>query len=888
MGKFERWKFWRQRRSDGDFADEVAAHLQLEADQLEREGMPADDARFAARREFGNVTAWKERVRESRRILAFDNVARDARYGWRGLRQSKTFTIAVALTLAIGIGANGAVLSVIDAAYLRKLPVPAPERIFRVLSGDVHSRVQRASVEWHSFPDYLDFRSRVAGTEGLAAYNMQMLPLGDSLAGTSVWSALVSGNYFRVLGVRPVRGRFIRDDEEEPRGAHPVVVISYTMWKSRFAGDEQIIGRQLVLGTARFTVIGVAPAGFTGVHPEGRTDLWLPFTMSAEASGKEYWYGNRDARAAAIVGRLAPAATLAQVQASLDQSAHELAASYPEFDKSLSLRAVIRDRLVTFEQAPEALMTFLFVLAMVALLHLVACSNIASLMLARAAARRYELGIRLSLGASRGRILMHSLAEPALLAMLGAVGGVMIARWLALLVTGTQFLSAMDSGLNIRVVVIVALVTTATVFEFGLLPALATLRNDPLVMIRGLSGTRLAGRKDRVAPLLVTAQVAVSLILLANAAALVRSFQRQATGEPGYDVSHILASRISPKRGAVMTGDWAARVDELIARAISIPGVTHVAASAAAPLGQGGWNSEVVVVGHQYAEGESRALNGQMIGPGYFAAIGASIMKGREFASTDRAAGAGKFQGFDAAVVNESMARRFWPGEDPIGKQLAYRHRGSATVVGVVRDLRDVSLAGVGPRVYFPLFEQPAGGTYELIVRATGDPAAIRPLLRTVITGSSPLIESPEIRSLDELVDGALGVSRAASIALSTCAALALLLTVMGLYGLVASWGAERRNEIGIRLALGAQAVQVTRLLVGGVVRLVAIGVVIGLGGAVALIRLERSSYGPSITLEWWPMLGAVLLLMIATAISTYIPSRRATSVDPAVVLQSR
>jgi predicted permease len=885
VGSGERWKFWK-RRSDADVADEIAAHLQLEADNLEREGLPAGDAHFAARRAFGNVTGWKERIRESHRILALDNVARDARYAWRGLRRSKTFTISVVLMLAIGIGANAAVISVIDAGYLRKLPVPEPGRLFRILSGDMHNHGRKPSVEWNSFPDYLDLRARIAGTEGLAAYAMQTLPLGDSLAGIGVWSALVSGNYFQVLGVHPARGRFIRPDEEEPRGTHPVVVLSYTMWKSRFAGDEQIIGKMLAVGAGRFTIIGVAPSGFTGTHPEGRTDLWLPFTMQAEATGKDYWYDNRDARVAAVVGRLAPTATLAQVQGSVDQAARELAATYPDIDKSLGLRAVMRDRLISFERAPGALVTFLLILAMVGLLHLVACSNIASLMLARASARRQELGIRLSLGASRGRIVMHSLAEPALLALLGAAGGVIVARWLTLLITGMEFLSAMDSGLNVRVVVIVALVTAATVFQFGMLPALATLRSDPLATIRGSSGSRVAGRKDRVAPFLVMSQVAVSLILLANAAALVRSFQRQATGDLGYDATHIMTAHITTKTGVVMPGDWATRIDELSASVSAIPGVAHVAASTAAPLRQGGRDLDVTVTGHQYAEGESRKVSVQSIGPGYFSAIGASMVKGREFVQADRAGDSGK-SGVDVVVVNESMARHYWPGEDPVGRQIVYRGRFSATVVGVVHDLRDVSLVGAGPRAYFPLFEMPLVSQYELIVRTSGDPGIVRPMLRTVVTDSSPLIAAPEIHTMDELVDGALSISRTASIGLTSCAAIALLLTVIGLYGLVASWSAERRNEIGIRLALGAQAWQVTQLLVGGVVRLVAVGAAIGLVGAVAIIRIERGAYGPSISLEWWLISGAVLLLVIATAIAAYIPSRRASSVDPAKVLQS-
>ena len=886
MARNTRWMFWRRWRANADFAEEIASHVQLEADQLQREGMSAADARHAARRAFGNVGAWKERFHESRRVLLIDNLSRDLLYAWRGLRRTPSFAIVVVFTLAIGIGANATIISVIDTAFLRKLPVPAPERIFAVFSGDVHNRARRPAIGWNSFPDYIDLRARVQGAEGLAAYSMEMLPLGDTLSGSSVWSALVSGNYFDVLGVHPARGRFIRPDEEEPRGAHPVAVISDAFWKSRFASDEHVVGRELAVGKGRFTIIGVASPGFTGTHPEGRTDLWIPYTMFAEATGSEYLFDNRDARRAAIIGRLAPAANLVQVQASIDRAAHDLKTTYPEVDGSLTLRAAKHERLVTFEEAPGTLATFVLVWAMIALLHLVACSNIASLMLARAAARRQEVGIRICLGASRGRIAMQSLAEPALLAFLGAAGGVMIARWLTLLITQMQFMSAMDPGLDVRVLGIVALITVATVLEFGLAPALGASRRDPLAMLRGSSGTRVAGTRDRVGPLLVVAQVAVSLILLANAAILLRTFERQSGGALGFDAPHLLVASVTLKSDASQTNDWASQIRDFTARATSVPGVSELAVSSGAPLLPGGFNDEVVVAGHQYAEGDSRAVSGQHIGPGYFATLGATLVRGREFNDKDRVADPRvKFQGFDAVVVNEAMARRFWPGEDPIGKQVSYRHLGSATVVGVVRDMHDVSLSTIIPRVYFPLLELPATPRFVVIARTTADPTTSRLLLRSLIASSSPSSET-SIHTMGELLEGALSLSRIGSIGLGACAGLALLLTAIGLYGLVASWSAERRSEIGIRLALGAQPWQVHRLLVGGVGRLILIGAAIGLGGAVALIRLERALYGPSITFEAWPLVAAVLVLSAAAATAAYIPSRRATALDPATVLR--
>ena len=816
-----------------------------------------------------------------------ENLNRDLLHAWRALRRSPSFAIVVALTLAIGIGANAAIIGIIDGIFLRKLPVPQPERVFGISSGDVHDPRRRPAVGGNSFPDYTDIRGRVDGVDGLAAYSMQWLPLGDSLAGTSLWSALVSGNYFSVLGIHAARGRLIMSDEEQPRGAHPVAVISDALWKSRFGADDHIVGHQLAIGTGRFTIIGVAPPGFTGTHPEGRTDLWIPYTMYAEAAGRDYIFDNRGARLASIIGRLAPDATLTQVQAGLDRAAHDLAITYPEADGLLRMSAGSHEHIFELRQNPSVLADFLFVLAMVALLHLVACANIASLMLARAAARRRELGIRLCLGASRGRIVAQSLAEPALLALIGAAGGVLVARWITLLITGMQFMSALDPGMNLRVLAIVGLVTLATTLEFALIPALEASRRDPLSMIRGSSGARVAGRKDGAAPFLVVAQVAVSLVLLASAATLFRTFHRQSGADPGFDSSGLIVTAVTPKKGTAFAGDWAARVGDLTRRVASLPGVSAVAIAGGAPLQGGAWYEEVNVAGHQYAEGETHAVSGENVGPGYFAAIGATMVRGREFASTDRAAGAVASHGFDVAVVNGAMARRFWPGDDPIGKQISYRNRGSATVIGVVRDMHDVSLSVVVPRAYFPLLELPVVPRFELIVHGTGDPSALRPMVRSIIASSSPPAEAAEIQTMAEVLDGATSLSKDASIGLGICGAIALLLTSIGLYGLVASWSAERRGEIGIRMALGAQAWQVRTLLVGGVGRLFVVGAIVGLSGATVMMRLARHWYGASVTFEPWPLATAFVVLAGASAAAAYIPSWRATTIDPAAVLRN-
>jgi predicted permease len=818
-------------------------------------------------------------------MRALADAGQDLAYAWRTLRRSPLFALAVTLTLAVGIGANATVLGVIDRAFLRELPVPHPERVLLISSGDTRAGAQRRSIAPSSFPDYLDLRSRVEGVSGLAAFAPRSLTLGGDLAGREVWGALVTANYFELLGARAERGRWIAPDEDQPRGAHPVVVISHTLWQTRFGGDEHIVGRELAIGDGRFAIIGVAPPGFTGVLGEPRTDLWLPYTMQAQASGSEYLYDFRDARLAFIVGRLAPGAGLPLVRASLDRAALDLRATYPELDGSLRFGVQLHDRLVPIEQAPFAFVSLLLVWAMVLLLHLVACSNVASLILARAAARRQDLGIRLCLGASPRRVLTHTLAEPALLASLGAAGGLIVARWLTLLITRMQFLSAMDPGLDARVVAIVALTAAATVLAFGLAPALQAARSDPLALLGGASGARPAGRRGDATPLLVAGQVAVSLVLLANAAVLLRTFERQARGDPGFDASHLAVVSVTLHDRRQLRRDWTP-LGEMTARIGRLPGVTGVAAADGAPLYRAGWLDEVLVAGHEYGDGESRMLSVQTIGPGYLATIGARLVAGREFDASDRGGASGS-PGFDAVVVNEAMARRYWPGQDPIGKLVAFRHRGSATVVGVVRDVHDISLSAITPRAYFPLLEWRMNPGFEVLVRTSGDPAALLGPLRAAVGTWSLPTEPPAARTMDEVVADAAAVSRAGGVGLAIAAVIALLLTTIGLYGLVASWVAQRTREIGIRLALGAQAADVHRLLLGGAGRLVGTGSLAGLAAAAGVIRIERGWWGPSVALEILPLLAAVLVLAAAAGLAAYFPARRAAALDPAMVLHA-
>jgi len=404
-----------------------------------------------------------------------------------------------------------------------------------------------------------------------------------------------------------------------------------------------------------------------------------------------------------------------------------------------------------------------------------------------------------------------------------------------------------------------------------------------MAMLGGTSGPRLAGRRGDATPLLVAGQVAVSLVLLANAAVLLRTFERQARGDPGFDARHLAVVSVALHDRRQLRRDWTP-LGEMTARIARLPGVTGVAAANGAPLYRAGWLDEVLVAGHEYADGESRMLSVQTIGPGYFATIGARLVAGREFDATDRGAASGS-QGFGAVVVNQALARRYWPGRDPIGRSVAFRHQGTATVIGVVRDVRDISLSAITPRAYFPLLEWRMNPGFEVLVRTSGDPAALVGPLRAAAAAAALPIEPPSARTMGEIVADALAAPRAGGVGLTIAALVALLLTTVGLYGLMATWVAQRTREIGIRLALGARAGDVHRLVLGGAGRLVGAGALAGLAAAAGVIRIERGWWGPSLALEVPPLLVAVAILAAAAGLAAYLPSRRAAALDPAEML---
>jgi putative ABC transport system permease protein len=812
------------------------------------------------------------------RMRAFEHVFRDLALAMRSLRRAPAFALTVIATIAIGMGAIAAVLGIVDLAYLRRYPVPEPERLVFVRTID--SRPSKAN-SWGSFRDWRDLRAGIQGMESLAAYSLSEFKLGGELAGTEANGAFVSANYFAALGVKPARGRYLSADEEEPQGAHAVVVVSDAFWQGVLAGDDRAVGKRIVIGAGEFMIVGIAPRGFTGLHPEGRTDLWLPYTMQELATGATFLYSERDARRAQIFGKLAPGASLAQVQGSLDRLGPMLAASAPATNETVSFRAIKRDRMVSLTEAPQALMMFALALAMIALVHLIACGNVASLLIARGAARRRELGVRICLGASRGRVMMQSLAEPILLGLGGAVGAVFVARAVNRGIASMWFLSALEPQIDLRLLAIVLGVAAITVAKFGMMPAVVAARTDPIEVVQG-GGGGIRGGRSMATALVIGGQVAMAVLMLAQATILIGKFRRENAADPGFDWRHMIVGQVERRGFHVRSDEFAHTLELAVERAATVPGVRRVGAAATAPL-QLRLYDDITPQGTSLDNAE-RALPIQMVGTGYFAAIGARVVEGREFGAADRTTLAPPYY-FDIAVVNETFARRYWPGRSAIGQTIVFRKK-PARIVGVVADLNDVRMSGSGPKVYFPM-RQWLVTEFSIITMVTPgfDPGVVASHLHDVLA-ALPAVKTPRVRTMEVIRDDMATMSRVLAIVLSIAAGVALLLTAVGLYGAVAMWAATRRRELGIRIALGARAADLYRLLMTDAGRVAAIGAALGAFGSVLLVRVERASYGPSMALDPVPVVASLCVLALVMTVAVVLPARKAMKLQPTEVMR--
>jgi predicted permease len=884
---------FRRRAADRELDDELRLHLELQAEKYIRAGTAPDAAARRARMELGGIEQVKERTRDAWGTQAIESTFQDVGYAFRVLRKSPAFTGAVVLSLALGIGANTAIFTLIDAVMWRSLPVADPEALLVV------GQQRQQDVELgFSYAEYRLIRDSEAGVD-VAGY--ATAPINISVDGPpepSVQGHLVTGDYFAVLGVRPALGRAIGPDDDRVPNGHPIVMISHGYWERRFAHDPLVIGRTIRLSGMPFTIVGVTPADFFGVEVGAAPDLFLPLTMQpAVMPAFENLLENPIVNRSwvQVVARLRPAVTSAQAASVFEAIIHgDRDRRQPAGTVGPRRPIVLAPAISVSSLRRQFSRPLIMLLGMVVLVLLIACTNTANLLLARAAARRPEFAMRLALGASRQRLIRQLLIESVLLAACGGVCGVLLAGWV------TQFLVVyisigrtpivLDLSPNFRILAFTMTVSVVTGVVFGLAPArraTAVGLADALSAVR----TRLTGslRTDRI---LSVAQIAVSLVLLCAAGLFVRSLHNL-NGSDDSARRRVVMLRVEPKgsdqRGIPGTSERLHRLyQELIRRTHDIPEVELASMAQVTPTAPSPNASPFV----EFASGERVRVPAAMVYPGYFATIDISLLMGRDFGRADLADAAPS-----VCVVNESFARAVYPGVDPIGKPCFVGRRRAQpepyTIVGVVKDSRYANPRGdARPMIYTTFLQTNTGrGQMVLHVRMSGSPAAIVQRIREEVAALDPAMPIFDVHTLAEEMDAALVQPRLIALLSSVFGGLALLLACVGLYGLLAFTLLQRKSELGIRMALGARRGELVRLVVADATFLVAMGIAIGVPVAVAVGRLASSQVADLLfgldVVDPVIIATATLALVLVAACTSAVPAWQASRVDPMLVLRT-
>jgi predicted permease len=890
----EQWRrlefLFRRRRLEEDLAEEMRLHLDLRAAERTAQGAEPSDADAGARRQFGNVTQLREISRDVWGWAWFDSLAQDVRYGVRALAANPGFTLTAVLSLALGIGANTAIFSIVNAVMLRSLPVEDPQRLVQVSSvGDSFTN-----------PLWEQIRDHQQALSGSLAYSSDRFDLadgGETHLAEGIWA---SGDFFRVLGVPPFHGRVFTTEDDRRGGGKfgPVAVISYRFWQAHFGGDPGVVGKTIRLNRHRFEVVGVTPPWFTGLDVDRGYDVAIPIgcepILARDQSALDHrsWWWLR------ILGRLAPGTTLKQAEARMKSIAPEihratLPANWDARDQKEYLRATfnLRPAAAGFSETGAQYRTALFTLmAVVGLVLLIACANIANLLLARAAARQREISIRLAIGAGRRRVIRQLLTESLLLSLLGAAGGLLFARWGSGLLVG--FLSTarnpleLDVSPDIRVLAFTAGIAALTGILFGLAPAFRATRVAPnQVMKENARGFVAGASRFRLGKALVAGQVALSLVLLIGAGLFLGTMRNLLTVATGFNHHNVL----------IVHADTLAKVpkarrnelyERILDRLRGLPGVTSAACSMMTPISHQIWNEWTYPEGYQAKSREDTLTYFNRVSPGYFRTMGTQLLMGRDFNGRDTAASP------LVMVINETAARHFFGTASPIGRTIKLDVMGkpgakeSYEVIGVVKDakyqeireqtLRTAYLAMAQDREPWPMvdFEARSAGIEALMPR-------IRAAMAEIDRGISL-----EFHNFETQVDESLLQERTIALLSSFFGALALLLAMIGLYGITAYAVARRRGEIGIRMALGASRGSVVRLVLRDVIVMLAAGTVLGVAASLAAGRLVASLLYGVKPADPATIAAAACVLAAATAIAGCLPALRASRLDPSAALR--
>jgi predicted permease len=865
----------RSSRADAEMQQELTLHLEQLTREYIASGMSESDARRVARLEFGSLDAVKEQCRDMRRVALVHDFLKDFAYACRLFTKSPGFTLTAVLSLALGIGANTAIFSLVNAVLLRTLPVPEPGQLVEV---------SREGGRALSFPMYEAIRDRNEVLSGILLTSggrwSASLHVGSTSAGDVHFSP-VSGNFFAVLGVSPVLGRAIT---EEDLPASNAAVISYQLWQRAFAGDPGVLGKTVRMGGRRnYTIVGVAPAGFTGVLTGHSIDLWVPITWF------EQYLRNNVAMMFRTIARPRRGVTEDQVRANMTLIARQLGAEW-KFEQPLQVEVADASGGLTLVRRQFSGPLWIL-MTIVALLLLIATVNVANLLLARAGARRREMAVRLSLGASRWRLIRQLLTESVVLGGAGGTLGLLLAPVAA--ASLVRFLSSamgpMDLPLDIdgRILAFTLATSLIAVGLFGLAPALAATQLD---LSGAFKGSPSAGVRSEPHPrpgkLLVVAQVAISCVLLAAAILFARSLRTLTHVEPGFKADNVLLLSVGLDPASALSEVERVRTYERVRERLArVPGVQSAAFSSERLFGGGTWTEPVTAPTFTPSRGQDREAVLLVVSPRFFETMGTNVLRGRTFGPQDDE------RASRVAVVNEAAARYYFGRTDAVGETFQLDSHNSAPqihVVGVVQDTKYSSLKEPAPRIiYLAVLQEPGPvGGPNFAIRTAGDPAKMTDILWKVARDEVPGLRWRGVTTQASLVDGTVARDRMLAQLSGVFGLTAMLLVCLGLYGLTAYEVSRRTTEIGVRLALGAQRIDVVRLFVGRSMMLVTSGVVLGLGGAAALARLVESLLFGVRSSDSVTFVASAAMLLTIGAAAAYWPARRAAHLNPIAALR--
>ena len=865
-----------RRRADQNLRDELDAHVAMHIEDNTRAGMTPDQAGREARLALGGIEQTKERYRDRRSLPWLDQFEQDVRYAVRVVRRSPGFAVVAVLSLALGIGANTLVFSIVNALVLAPFPVDRPEQVVFVQGGASDGIGQ-------SFPNYRDLRDRNTTFDGLLGYRLSPMNVEWTAGPERAWGYFATGNYFEVLGLRPAVGRFFRADEDRQVGTAPLAVLSYEAWHAHFSGNPSIVGQTIRINRFPFTIVGVAPAGFHGLEHVFRPELWVPMMMQPQIEPGSPWLESRRAFNVWLAGRVKAGVSSAAAEANLNAIGAELARQYPNENEGFRLKLTRPGLVGDLLRTPVQAFTF-GVLGLAALVLVTACTNLAGTLAARSADREREIAVRLSLGAGRGRIVRQLLTETLLLALIGGAGG----GAMAVLVSGTlsrwrpftDLPVQLDVHADLRVFLFALVISMLAGVAFGLAPARQASRTDPHAALKG-DGRMMGRRRWALRDVLVSVQVAICFVLVAacllslqglrQALTMPIGYQPKGVSMVGFDLS---LARYTLERGKTFQQQALATVRRL-------PGVESAAYSSSLPLFLN-HSTNTVFSEEQAPRGNGRDVEHYSVSPGFFQTLSIPLRRGRDIEWRDTS------EAPRVAIVNETFARQILRSSDPIGRRFRYGRAGRLIeVVGVVGDGKYRTLTeSAQPAVFDPTIQISNLATI-LLVRSSVPTEAVVSAMRKAIAALDPALSLYDVGSVEQAIGITLFPNRAAAVALSAFGLFAIVLAMTGIHGVVAYAVARRRREIGIRIAIGATPCDVLRLVLGRIARLLTAGATAGFaltlltGPLLTHVVYLASPHEPSV------LVSVCALIVLVGFAACWGPARRSLRIAPMAALRA-